>query len=813
MNRNKFRVILFDTKYRNPNHYICLGILGALKRHPDVELVIKPDPLDAVASAVEHRCNLFIAFDGEEMDAALCKRLATICGRSALWVTEDPYELEVNLRHAGLFDLVFTNDSASVQAYGPRGLHLPLAGATEFHSLAVPPADQPLRYQLFFAGTAWPNRSAFLRTVIRDVPQDWKFKLALPTNPFVSPHGIDLPVSMLSWRTSPTNFARFANQTSVTLMLPRVFSASGGREYAETPPPRLFEAALAGGVQMIHESLSEAAHSFKPDEEIVFFSSPEDFVRKATALVNDRPYRDRIAQAARQRALEDHTYDNRARTILDRAAEITQKPPTPRLKAKRTLMLVVHNVATRGNFGGVEIYLDRLRHTLRDEWRVLFYVPDMTYGQRSAKLLAEDYSEIEHVTFSRGYSAYSLTCTEREAAFRRILEVHGVDLVHFHHFIGHVPSLVMVASQLGIPTAFTAHDYFGVCHEFNLLSFQNKFCGAPDVSIAQCDVCLAEKHGLPAGSQAIRRGLWDEALRHVDLLVFNTECSRRIYERTYPSVRQHHRVAILPVPIPDGAVLRKQGCFRVTKFAVLGNVTLQKGGHVLMRALAQLADAPVEFHIFGRVDVEFRRLSDRDTYKNVWVHGPYSADAIPVALRDCDVSLHTSIWPETYCLTLSESWQLGLVPIVSDIGALGERVHHMTNGLKIRPDNEGDLIDAIRLLADTPELLDSLRQGVSAEQFSAASDHVRLLSKQYSQLTRWVSIDVPRQDEPTSSVPLRELSVNLQTSDWTRGSTGAEQLLHGSHLAARARRLVHFYRRNGLRSTLRIVSNRVKRSR
>ena len=47
----KFRILLYDTKYRNPNHYICLAILGALKRHPDVEFVAKADPLDAMSIA------------------------------------------------------------------------------------------------------------------------------------------------------------------------------------------------------------------------------------------------------------------------------------------------------------------------------------------------------------------------------------------------------------------------------------------------------------------------------------------------------------------------------------------------------------------------------------------------------------------------------------------------------------------------------------------------------------------------------------------------------------------------------------------
>lgn len=191
MQADKFRIVLLDTKYRNPNHYICIALGSAFERNPDVEFVRKADPLDALSVAHEHRCNLFVAFDGEELDAILCERLSTLCGRSVLWVTEDPYEIDVNVRHSKLFDLVFTNDSASVDNYGPKGRHLPLAGATEFHDHAVIPADKPLRYELFFAGTAWPNRTAFVRSVLRDIP----------------------PTGVSSLRCRPTNICRRATST------------------------------------------------------------------------------------------------------------------------------------------------------------------------------------------------------------------------------------------------------------------------------------------------------------------------------------------------------------------------------------------------------------------------------------------------------------------------------------------------------------------------------------------------------------------------------------------------------------------------
>ncbi|MBU9332414.1 glycosyltransferase family protein [Burkholderia multivorans] len=809
MNPAKFRILLLDTKYRNPNHYICLAVQGALKRHPDVEFVAKADPIDAMSIADKNHCNLFIAFDGEELDATLCAQLGRACGRAILWVTEDPYEIKVNVRNAKYFDLVFTNDSSSVKEYGAKGHHLPLAGSTEFHSIPVCPADHPLRYQLFFAGTAWPNRSAFLRSILKRFPSDWKCKIALPTNQFLPPHGVDLPDSTLSWRTSPVDFARFVNRSAITLMLPRVFSASGGREFAETPPPRLFEAALAGGAQMIHESLAEVDRSFEPGKEVVLFSSEQDFLEKAFELVNNRSYRNAIAQAARERALEQHTYDCRIHTMLDRAAILPSKPVASERKKAHTLLLVTHNVPSQGNFGGVEVYLDRLKQPLGKHWKILFYAPDMKGRKNTVRVLSSNYEELARHEFSTSYSPALLTCGEREHAFRQVLHDYGVDLVHFHHFVGHVPSLVHVAKHLGIPTAFTAHDFFGVCHEFNLLSYKREFCGAPDVSISQCDVCLGNKYNIANGSQAARRNFWNEALRHLDMLVFNTQYSHRTFAQIYPAVRQHAHTRVLPVPIPDGGIQRQQRAPQPLKIALLGNLTFQKGGDVLARALPSLATAPVEFHIFGRVDPQYSGLSNQDKHKNVIVHGAYDAGKLPDALRECQVSLHISIWPETYCLTLSEAWQLGLVPIVADIGALGERVMHMVNGIKIKPNDEGALIDSIHALANAPALLESLRSGAIEEHYSQLSEHTELLLGEYSALIG----DRPRaltNDVPLTHPSIRELGVVLPSPNWQLGTT---QSTIGSSYLTQIRRLHHFYKTNGLRPTVRILANRIRTAR
>lgn len=121
------------------------------------------------------------------------------------------------------------------------------------------------------------------------------------------------------------------------------------------------------------------------------------------------------------------------------------------------------------------------------------------------------------------------------------------------------------------------------------------------------------------------------------------------------------------------------------RIAVPGNFTRNKGGNELVHAFNQLRDDDVQIDILGPVAAEYEPILDVLKIPNLHVHGPYAPGSLPRLLRDHDVSIHFSIWPETYCISLSEAWAAGLVPIVADIGALGERVNDRVNGLKVLP--------------------------------------------------------------------------------------------------------------------------------
>lgn len=819
----RWRVLLLDTKRSNPNHYICLGIERALRASPRVASVAKVGYLEAIETAREQRCDLLLAFDGEELDRAIVARLAALCGTSVAWVTEDPYEQRTNVGNLDLFDLVFTNDGGSVAAYGTKGRHLPFAADPHLHYREIPAdcADEHYLYDLFFAGTAWPNRAEFLRE-LQGALEGINLKLALPHNPHIPEPDLDLSPSAYQWRTPNSEFARFANRSRAVLTLHRAFSSSGNDPVATTPGPRLFEVALAGGVQFIDMSIPEieVGRYFTEDVEFVGFRTVQECIEKLKFHLANPQARIAIARAAQRRAQAEHLYAHRIETLFGEVESLPGRAALPSASQARRpkVLFLTHNVAGVEPYGGVEVYQDLIRTSLRDRYEFLFYVPDRKAPPLGRRYVVydENLEYLEDHEFAAEVTDAHLVCAERERLFSSILLRHAIDLVHIQHVIGHTPSLMYVPRALGIPSVLSLHDYYGICTHFNLIGYKGRYCDIGSLPKSTCDVCLNAADGIAAGSQARRRAFLGRALEQVDVLHANTDGVAALFASVYPHLSADDRVRVFGVPMPANGAHPAPAAPRASaklRVAILGNFTRNKGADELIHAFNQMRHDPIEFTIFGAVAAPYGSILETLSLPNVKVHGAYTAGTLGDKLRDFSLSLHYSIWPETYCITLSEAWQAGLVPVVSDIGALGERVTHGVNGFKVPYAEGGALVELLRTLAHDREQVETARAGITPDLYVEGGTHMRWLSGLYEQLMQAKS--VPHHDagkdrrKPAHS--LAEFGVVLNHAVWTRSNrgptvgaaaTGLPTVISNGTLLGRAWSYMH---RNGVLATARRV--------
>jgi glycosyltransferase involved in cell wall biosynthesis len=282
--------------------------------------------------------------------------------------------------------------------------------------------------------------------------------------------------------------------------------------------------------------------------------------------------------------------------------------------------------------------------------------------------------------------------------------------VHFHHLAKQPPNLVNIAKDNGVATIFTIHDFYSICHISNLINFEGKYCQPDTLVPADCDICLNKKYGIEPGSQAIRRAYWNNLFSDIDGLIFNTQGGFDLAAKIYPNVANHLNVEILPVAIESIEIpkVEKRDSDEL-RVAILGNFVHHKGADVTLEVIQNLTGENISFHFFGEIEDIYEAKIKLSKNPNIYRYGKYPSGKLPIELFSCDVSLHASICPETYGLVLSESWAAGLVPIVSDIGALGERVINGVNGLKVKVGSSYDLSKTLLKILGNKRSLDLLK--------------------------------------------------------------------------------------------------------
>lgn len=726
---NKWKILLLDSKRKDPNFYICLQIKKSLKSHKDVESVALVNYFNAISTAKKNNFNLLFVYGGEDINRSICKILRYMCGLSIVWFTEDPYELSNNLDSSELFDYVFTNDPGCVEKYSVKSLYLPLAASKWLHHRTVIQNDDKYRYDISFIGTAWPNRTRFIKNLLSK-RKNLRYKLALPTNQYLPDFDLQVPKFELNWRTPNSELSSIANKSKISLVLHREFSGSGNACKAESPGPRIFENAMSGSFLLVDDSLEFNEKLFQPGKEYIPFKDVDECIELIDYYLANPAERIEVAEAAQLKTISEHTYDSRVSAILSEAKVLQSSNAHKNdsvVITKKKLLFVSHNVISRQPFGGVEVYLNSIINKVNVEYDVYIFVPDITCGYGSSYLLLnKDYSTLEKFSYKNKIDDTCLSDFERENGFCKLIEKYNFDIVHYHHLIGHVPSLPFVSKALGVKSILSIHDYYYICDSFNLLNGENKFCNVIQSTMETCDICAYNRNGLLPGEIRKRRAFFERMLSCVDSVIANSQTTQCYYKAIYPGLID---IQVLSIP---GTVLQRKNTERVTgrtlKVAILGNFSFNKGANVLIDVFQQMEKDDIEFHVFGRVDERYDI-----NLNNVFMHEGYDVNSISERLGEMTLSLHMSIWPETFCMTLSEAWANGVIPIVTKIGALAERVSNFVDGFIVPVNDAGAVVHVLRMLNSNSFVRESVMQNITKKGIYSIDEHVNSLITLYDE--------------------------------------------------------------------------------
>lgn len=283
--------------------------------------------------------------------------------------------------------------------------------------------------------------------------------------------------------------------------------------------------------------------------------------------------------------------------------------------------------------------------------------------------------------------------------YKMILRVYEIDLVHIHHLMNHTTAIITEARQLNIPIILTLHDFYTLCPVINLVDKDNKYC-AGKINKKVCSECLTSRVSLEISFLTRWRQEFNNYLKMVDCLVAPSAFMLEIFKQFYEI--KEARV------IPHGTKLDLQSppeisgpCFNV---AFVGNLTEHKGSAAVKEIIKKTKDPDLVFHSFGKIaDQELLDLP----LQNFIRHGEYGHGELQGLMKKNNIHLVAllSNCPESFSLTLSESWQCSIPVIGTDLGAIGERISESGAGILVNVDNVvQQTIEAIEKMKNEPEL-------------------------------------------------------------------------------------------------------------
>jgi GT2 family glycosyltransferase/glycosyltransferase involved in cell wall biosynthesis/tetratricopeptide (TPR) repeat protein len=370
---------------------------------------------------------------------------------------------------------------------------------------------------------------------------------------------------------------------------------------------------------------------------------------------------------------------------LDPLAKYRRRIDIERLKqfCDRYILFIAH-----GFGGGTQRHIEDLSTKLKGErLPVLCLTPE---GNGWVKITCVDGIDI--------HARYNLQDNSEVAALISELKTINVIHLHIHSTIDFVEEerLWQLATGLGIQYDVTLHDYQYICPRVSLSQPDGKYCGEPTPEA--CDLCIL-KHGTydnPTlqqrfdrfGSVAAWRDYYGEKLQQArQIIVPSHDVRQRIlkYFPNLPVLIKPHPEELRQVTLASRNNLNSRENYRV---ALIGGISVIKGYDLLYQCALYALNFgyPLEFVIFGytKDDPTLEELA------NVKIIGSFDDFmGLEVALLGypCDISAFLSVWPETYSYTLSEALTLGLLPLGLNIGAIGERISKMPNGVVVDPDS------------------------------------------------------------------------------------------------------------------------------
>lgn len=399
------------------------------------------------------------------------------------------------------------------------------------------------------------------------------------------------------------------------------------------------------------------------------------------------------------------------------------------------ILKVIHGYPMRYNAGS-EVYSQMLCQGLAERHEVHVFSRiedpfDPEFSMRTEKDLDDPRITLHLVNVARSKDRYRHE--EIDTHFAALLEVLRPDIVHIGHLNHLSTSLVVKASDRGIPIVYTLHDYWLMCPRGQFMQMfpedsRQTWTACDGQDDRKCaERCYSRYFSGDPEEWANDVDYWTkwvskrmdhvrEIVERIDLFIAP---ARYLYDRYHQQFDiPEHKLAYLDYGF---SLERLQGRERSPNepftFGYIGTHIPAKGIHHLIEAFGQLQGAP-QLRIWGRPHGQetaaLRALATtlpQDASSRVeWLPEYRNQQIVPDVFNQVDAIVVPSIWVENSPLVIHEALQVRVPVITAKAGGMEEYVHHEVNGLTFEHRNVEALSRQMQRFVDDPGLAKRLGQ-------------------------------------------------------------------------------------------------------
>ncbi|MBM6618238.1 CgeB family protein [Bacillus suaedaesalsae] len=315
------RILLIISGYKGIYPYLEKSIKNALELSRHSWISISPELSNQNIEIIKHfQPDLAVSIVGYNLDKELIKFLQQLNIKFGLWLTEDPFYIDSSIKLIEDINYIFTIDLGAYEFYKRNYplkniYHLPLGTDP---SLYFPIQSADKVYDICIVGYPYPERV----DIVNQILDNTTFTIILvgPTwKRYLTKQKLKSNIKIINKWLEPEKVREIFNYSKIIINSHRSHQFSKNKNSLgienKSINNRTFDIAANGGFQLISYKQDLGFH-FNRNNEIIPFTDNKECLHLIDFYLENEELRDNYSNNARERVLNEHTFEHRLTYLI-----------------------------------------------------------------------------------------------------------------------------------------------------------------------------------------------------------------------------------------------------------------------------------------------------------------------------------------------------------------------------------------------------------------------------------------------------------------------------------------------------------------